>query len=134
MRVPILFLMTFGWMVNTSHCGKILFYMPFISESVKITFMPVAVELASRGHSVTIVTPYPDKMLDNSNIRQISFDSEFMVDKIREISKEKLNPNSDDKFPIFDLFNVAFTVRFTITSNDNIARMAEHRFSNVYNY
>ena len=131
MRVPILFLMTFGWMVNTSHCGKILFYMPFISESVKITFMPVAVELASRGHSVTIVTPYPDKMLDNSNIRQISFDSEFMVDKIREISKEKLNPNSDDKFPIFDLFNVAFTVRFTRTSNDNIGGITEHRFSNV---
>ena len=125
MRVPILFLMTLGWLVNTSHCGKILFYMPFISESVKITFMPVAIELASRGHSVTIVTPYPDKMLDNPNIRQISFDSEFMVDKIRQISKEKLNPNSDDKFPIFELFNVAFTVRFTRTSNDNIARMAE---------
>ena len=120
MRVLILFLMTLGWMVNTSNCGKILFYMPFISESVKITFMPVAVELASRGHSVTIVTPYPDKMLDNSNIRQISFDSEFMVDKIRQISKEKLNPDSDDKFPIFELFNVAFTVRFTRTSNDNI--------------
>ena len=113
MRVPILFMMTLGCLVNTSHCGKILFYMPFISESVKITFMPVAIELASRGHSVTIVTPFPDKMVDNQNIRQISFDSKFMIDKIREMSKEKLNPNSDDKFPIFELFNVAFTVRFT---------------------
>jgi hypothetical protein len=44
---------------DLSTAGKVLFYMPFISESVKITFMPVAKELASRGHSVTIVTPFP---------------------------------------------------------------------------
>jgi hypothetical protein len=90
--------------------GKVLFYMPFISESVKITFMPVAKELASRGHSVTIVTPFPDKKIDSSSIQQISFDSQFMVDSIREMSKSKLNPNADASFPIFDLFNMAFIV------------------------
>ena len=90
--------------------GKVLFYMPFISESVKITFMPVAKELAARGHAVTIVTPFPDKSVDSLNLRQISFDNKFMVDSIRQMSKSKLNPDADASFPIFDLFNIAFTV------------------------
>ena len=96
--------------VGFADCGKVLFYMPFISESVKITFMPVAKELASRGHSVTIVTPYPDKKIDAElDIRQISFDSRFLTDKIQTVSKEKLSSTANDSFPIFELFNMAFT-------------------------
>jgi hypothetical protein len=98
--------------VGFGDCGKVLFYMPFISESVKITFMPVATELALRGHSVTIVTPFPDKKVNPTlGIRQISFDSNFMVENIKRISKEKLGVSANDSFPIFELFNVAFTVR-----------------------
>ena len=56
-----------------------------------------------------------DEKIDSSlNIRQITFDSQFMVDQIREVSKEKLNPDADANFPIFDLFNIAFTVSISI--------------------
>ena len=59
MKVTFFFSLMFLSAFDSSTAGKVLFYMPFISESVKITFMPVAKELSSRGHSVTIVTPYP---------------------------------------------------------------------------
>ena len=59
MNVTLFFSLLFLSAVGSSTAGKVLFYMPFISESVKITFMPVAKELSSRGHSVTIVTPFP---------------------------------------------------------------------------
>ncbi len=41
--------------------GRFLFYMPLISKSMKITFMPLAEELASRGHQVVVVMPYEAK-------------------------------------------------------------------------
>ena len=94
-------------LIGFGHCGKVLFYMPFISESVKITFTPVARELAARGHSVTIVTPFPDKNVD---MRQISFDNAFMVENIRRVSNEKLSSTSNGSFPIFELFSISFTV------------------------
>ncbi len=59
MKLTLFFFLLFLSVFDSSTAGKVLFYMPFISESVKITFMPVAKELSSRGHSVTIVTPYP---------------------------------------------------------------------------
>ena len=38
--------------------GKILFFMPVIPKSSKITWYPLAKKLADRGHQVTIVCPY----------------------------------------------------------------------------
>jgi hypothetical protein len=35
--------------------GHILFYFPIITKSAKITFMPVAEEMAKRGHQVILV-------------------------------------------------------------------------------
>jgi hypothetical protein len=72
-------------LAGAADCGNVLFYMPFISESVKITFMPVVKELASRGHGVTVVTPFPDKTVEQPNVRQITFDSSFMHAAIRQV-------------------------------------------------
>ncbi len=45
----------------TRKASRFLFYMPLISKSMKITFMPLAGELASRGHQVVVVMPYESK-------------------------------------------------------------------------
>ena len=34
--------------------GNILFFMPFIPKSGRITWMPIAEELAARNHNVTL--------------------------------------------------------------------------------
>ncbi len=44
-----------------SKTGRILFYMPLVSKSMKITFMPLAEELARRGHEVVIIMPHDGK-------------------------------------------------------------------------
>ena len=46
---------------NFASCGSILFYMPIVTKSIRITFMPVATEMAKRGHEVVVVTQHPDK-------------------------------------------------------------------------
>ena len=38
--------------------GKILFWMPVGSKSMKITYMPMLEELAKRGHEITLVHPF----------------------------------------------------------------------------
>ena len=36
-------------------CGNILFFMPFIPKSGRITWMPIAEELAGRNHNVLLL-------------------------------------------------------------------------------
>merc|ERR1712038_1329086 len=43
------------------NAGKILFWSPFASKSMKICFTPLFDELAKRGHEVTAVIPFNDK-------------------------------------------------------------------------
>ena len=47
--------------LKLASCGSILFYIPFCSKSVKITFMPLAEEMAERGHEVVVVMPFATK-------------------------------------------------------------------------
>ena len=49
------------FLFSVANGGKIMFWMPIGSESVKITYLPVAEELVKRGHEVTIVHPHPMK-------------------------------------------------------------------------
>ena len=44
--------------LNNVEAGKILFYIPLSTKSVKITFTPVLDALAERGHEVTVAMPF----------------------------------------------------------------------------
>ncbi len=59
---------------QASETGRILFYMPLISKSMKITFMPLAEKLAQRGHEVVVVMPLEAKTKQN-NLHVISIKS-----------------------------------------------------------
>ena len=39
--------------------GKVLFYIPLSTKSVKITFIPLLEALAENGHDVTVAMPFP---------------------------------------------------------------------------
>lgn len=54
------------WLFSPCFSERILFLTPVGSKSHKFAFMPIAEELASRGHQVTVVSPYkPSKSIKN---------------------------------------------------------------------
>ena len=44
--------------------GKILFWMPVGSKSMRITYMPMLEELAKRGHEITLVHPFKTESVE----------------------------------------------------------------------
>ena len=66
-----------------SECGRIMFYMPFVSNSMRITYMPVVRELAARGHQVTVVTPYDSKEPDNVQMIVIKSPIDDILNEVR---------------------------------------------------
>ncbi len=89
-----------------------MFYMPLVSTSMKITFMPLAEELGKRGHEVVIFMPmsHKDKL---KNVEVAVVDSKFDELQIN-ISKTFLETGASSTPPIFDLLDAA------IETNDNL--------------
>ena len=56
--------------------SRILMYMPLTSKSMSIAFLPLAEELAGRGHKVVVVMPREGKAKSN-NLKIITIESEF---------------------------------------------------------
>ena len=55
---------------------QIMVYAPLSTKSMKITYMPLAETLASRGHKVTVVMPFThSKTMDNLEV--ITIESRF---------------------------------------------------------
>ena len=67
------------------NAGKILFFMPVIAKSTKITWYPLAKELADRGHEVTIVNPEYGHLYPS--IREFVIPRTFFNDYTRYLSK-----------------------------------------------
>ena len=96
--------------------GSILFYMPFVSKSIKITFMPVAEEMASRGHEVAVVMQHPTKN-PNPNIKEIIIGGNEFIDMTERVSNEKLKSGADATPPLMDMINTAVVVSISIISS-----------------
>ncbi len=54
--------------------GRILFYMPLTTRSMKLTYLPLAEALVARGHEVTVVMPHEAKSTDNLEVITIEND------------------------------------------------------------
>ena len=89
--------------------GSILFYMPFVSKSVKITFMPVAEEMASRGHEVAVLMQHGTKN-PNPNVKEIIIDGNEFNEMTERVSDEKLKSGADSTPPLMELINTAVVV------------------------
>lgn len=98
-------------------CAKILGVFPYPSRSHSILGQALFTELASRGHEVTYLSPYPFKKPPPPNYRDIAITSQGLFDAFQEeldASFEDTNAN------IIELMKFWF---------DNIARMQEFTLS-----
>ena len=99
-------------LLNQPHvvsCGSILFYMPMVTKSIRITFMPVASEMAKRGHEVVIVTQHPDKN-PNPNLTEIIIDGKDFNEFTDRLSAEKLKTGGNPDPPIMEAIELQLLV------------------------
>ena len=90
--------------------GSVLFYMPVIPRSMRITFMPVAAEMAIRGHEVVVVSQYPDTN-PNPNITEIIVDEKRQLATFyNKISQQTLNEGVETYASIMEFCDVAISV------------------------
>ena len=95
--------------VKLASCGSVLFFIPFMSKSVKITFMPLAEEMAAKGHEVVVVMPYATKK-PNPKVKEIIIDGKEWDELQEKMSVEKLKTGADSKTPLFEAVDLAVSV------------------------
>ena len=98
---------------NFASCGSILFYMPIVTKSIRITFMPVATEMAKRGHEVVVVTQHPDKK-PNLNLTEITVDAKEFNELTEWISAEKLKTGGNPDPPLAEFIELQLLVGSTV--------------------
>eukprot|EP00095_Tigriopus_kingsejongensis_P005737 maker-scaffold28_size608977-snap-gene-1.14 protein:Tk05737 transcript:maker-scaffold28_size608977-snap-gene-1.14-mRNA-1 annotation:"udp-glucuronosyltransferase 2c1" len=83
--------------LGVAHGGRYLFYVPFVSKSMHITFMPMVEELSRRGHQVTVVMPFA---MDESipNVEAIVVENQ--MDKVTMEVSNLLLQNSTSMMPM----------------------------------
>lgn len=81
--------------------AKILFYSAMCSTSIKMTFFPLAQELAKKGHQVTVVWPYAEKE-KQANLEIITIQSDF-DDFAKNLSTLLLKENPRAAMPAVQL-------------------------------
>ena len=95
--------------IKLASCGSVLFFIPFMSKSVKITFMPLAEEMASKGHEVVVVMPYATKK-PNPKVKEIIIDGKEWDDFQEGMSVVQLKTGADSKPPLFEVVDIAVSV------------------------
>ena len=95
--------------IKLASCGSVLFFIPFMSKSVKITFMPLAEKMASKGHEVVVVMPYATKK-PNPKVKEIIIDGKEWDELQERMSVEKLKAGADSKTPLFEAVDIAVSV------------------------
>ena len=94
---------------NLVSSGSVLFFMPMVSKSIRITFMPVASEMARRGHEVVVITQHPDKN-PNPNITEITIEAKEFNEFTEKVSAEKLKTGGNPDPPIMEMIELQLSV------------------------
>ena len=89
--------------------GNVFFYMPVVSKSIRITFMPVATEMARRGHEVVVLTQHPDKN-PNPNITEITVDGKIFNAVAERISQEMMKEGASTNPPLMEFVEAQLAV------------------------
>ncbi len=77
----------------TENYGKLLFFYPFASRSILMMVMPLAENLAARGHMVTVISSQEAKVKGNVSFIKVDYDFEGEMNNI-----------SNNLFTVFDVF------------------------------
>ena len=88
--------------IKVASCESVLFYIPFVTKSVKIGLIPLAEKMARNGHEVVVVTPYATEK-PNLKIKEIIIDNQEWEEMQAKVSEEKLKTGGDSKSPLFKI-------------------------------
>ena len=113
--------LSFHWLV-ASYAERILVLAPMCSKSHTIAFMPIIEELATKGHQVTVVTPY-EFNFSNENVVEIRLQNAYLEFDINWFSMRK-------KSPIESLLQVVDNFR-TMMKNGYEILMADNKFQEI---
>ena len=72
--------------------------------------MPLAEEMAKKGHEVVVIMPYATKT-PNPKVKEIITDGREWDELQQSISNEKLQTGADQSPPVFELVDLAALVR-----------------------
>ena len=75
--------------------------------------MPLAEELAAKGHEVVVVMPYATKN-PNPKVKEIIIDSTEWDGMQAKMSEKQLQTGADSKPPLFEVVEIATTVSIFI--------------------
>lgn len=93
----ILKLYVFFLIIVLNECANILYSIPFTSKSHYIMLRPIGLELARRGHNVTVITPFREKdppanyhevLVDFKEIWEATGKSLYLISTIRRDRQE----------------------------------------------
>jgi len=99
--------------------GHYLFYLPFSSKSIKLGFMPMAKELAHRGHQITIVCPHKEKKAI-PGITEIIHASPF-DDLSNEVTNIVLRENGTEAdLPVWSIIEATITANREALSHPDL--------------
>merc|ERR1711892_832505 len=101
--------------------GHFLFWIPMSTKSVKIGYMDVMMELADRGHQVTIVSPYPSKK-EFEGVTDVIIHSDFPSYQ-EELTKNLLNNHGIQPLPLSTLTQMALDSNKAAMQNEMIESM-----------
>ena len=77
--------------------------------------MPVAEEMAARGHEVVVLMQHPSKK-PNPKLKEIIIDGREIEELSEKVSEQKLRSGDGGSLPISDLLNTAFLVSMSFTT------------------
>ena len=71
--------------------------------------MPLAEEIAAKGHEVVVVMPYATKK-PNPKVKEIIIDGKELDDLHEGMSVTQLKTGADSKYPLFEVVDIAVSV------------------------
>ena len=89
--------------------GSVFFYMPVVTRSIRLTFMPVANEMARKGHEVVILTQHPDKN-PIPNITEITIEGKIMKVVSEKMSEDVMKEGASTSPPLMDFVEAQVAV------------------------
>ena len=75
--------------------------------------MPLAEEMAERGHEVVVVMPHPTKK-PNPKLKEIIIDGKELLDMLERVSGDKLSEGANPYPPVFELADAAILVSILV--------------------
>ena len=112
-----------------TEAGHYLIWLPFCSKSVKIGVMEVGYELASRGHEVTVVSPFNNKK-EVEGITEIVIQSEYEEFSARA-TEDMLESRDNTGVPVSAIVEISIVNNKNALTSPEVTKIIEQKHVDV---